>query len=142
MFSTLLLCVILSLASSLEINGNTIIVHNASDFIELSNNVNNNVTSYNDTTVLLGDDIDFTGYLEDFNPVGENFDFPFRGAFDGQGHTISNLAVNSSATFVGLFGVTNGTSFRNVVVDSSCSFLSTYNFTGLHHCSVSGSSGP
>lgn len=120
----------------MEISGNAVIVYNASDLIQLSNDVSSG-TSYGGTTVLLGDDIDFAGCSDELNPIGFNESAKFRGAFDGQGHTINNLAMNSSLQFVGLFGAINGTSFRNVVVDSSCSFLSTHNFSELY-CSVGG----
>jgi filamentous hemagglutinin family protein len=48
-----------------------------------------------------------------FTPIG-NSTTPFSGVFDGLGHTISGLTItNSSATGVGLFGVSSGT-IRNV----------------------------
>ena len=51
---------------------------------------------------------------------------PFYGTFDGQGYTISNLKVNTSSQYVGIFGYSKGfATIRNVVVDSSCSFTST-----------------
>ena len=117
-----------TLVSSLEINDNVVTIYNASDLIEFSNDVNSG-TSYGGSTVLLADDIDFSGLSDKFSPIGNSEFILFRGMFDGQGHTVSNLAVNSSFQFVGLFGCTNGTSFKNVVVDSSCSIMSTYNFT-------------
>ena len=97
-----------------------------SQFIEFSKNVNNG-TSYNGTTVFLDADIDFSGSLsEQFEPIGKYYSF--QGTFDGQGHTISNLAMNSSSSlYVGLFGYSNGTTIRNVVLDSSCSVVSSYN---------------
>ena len=50
----------------------------------------------------------------------------FKSTFDGQGHIISNLVINTSNHFVSLFVVT-GTSFtENVVLDSSCSVLNCF----------------
>lgn len=40
--------------------------------------------------------------LQEWTPIGDNSN-PFRGSFDGQNHTISNLKVTSS-DFAGLFG--------------------------------------
>lgn len=38
-----------------------------------------------------------------FSPVG-NTSSPFTGTFDGQNHTISNLRINRSTDYIGLFG--------------------------------------
>ena len=124
-----ILALALCSVSALEVSGNTVTIHNASDFIELSDNVNERQILYEGSTVLLAADIDFTGYSDKFNPIGTGFDpqFLFLGEFDGQGHTISNLNMNSSSRYVAPFGVINGTAFRNLVVDSSCSFLNTHN---------------
>lgn len=49
-----------------------------------------------------------------FRPVGSNAQ-QFTGSFDGQGHSISGLAVNRAATdYVGLFGYTSGATLANV----------------------------
>ena len=74
---------------------------------------------YSGTTVFLDADLNFSGRT--LAPVGS-----FQGAFDGQGHIISNLAMNSSSEFVGLFGYSIGATIRNVVLDSSCS-INSYN---------------
>ena len=103
----------------------SVTIHDANDLIEFSNNVSTGI-SYSGTTVYLGDNIDFTDELSAlFNPIGLNNNYYFYGVFDGLGHTISNLKVNSSNQYVGLFGYTRGT-FRNFVLDASCSFESTY----------------
>ena len=129
----LVLCLLLEIfhhpfVTALEVRGNVVTLYNATDVIEFSNEVNNR-NSYDGSTVLLGEDIDFSGLSDKFSPIGTVDDILFRGVFDGQGHTISNLVVNSTGRFIGFFGAINGTSFKNVVVDSSCSVLSTYNFT-------------
>ncbi len=59
-------------------------------------------------TVVLADDIDLDGI--EWIPIGTSSD-RFNGAFDGNGHTISNLTVNgstedSSGNYSGLFGYT------------------------------------
>lgn len=51
-------------------------------------------------SVVLTADIDLD--LQEWTPIGDNSN-PFRGNFDGQNHTISNLKVTSS-DFAGLFG--------------------------------------
>lgn len=50
-----------------------------------------------------------------FTPVSTGFS-KFTGTFDGLGHTISNLTINSSSvgSYVGLFGFAEGATIRNV----------------------------
>lgn len=84
------------------------------------------VTNYFGTTVFLDSDIVFTKELsEQFIPIGDGTNF-FLGTFDGQGHTISNLKINSSLGHVGLFGYSTGLTIKNVVLDYSCSITSSY----------------
>ena len=75
-------------------------------------------------TVFLDSDIDFTG--ETLEPIGVSDSNYFNGTFDGQGHAISNLNVTSSSGYVGLFGYSRGLTITNVVLDSSCSIISSY----------------
>ena len=71
----------------------------------------------------LADDLDLTGFA--FHPIGGNIGyrlFPthsFRGAFDGNGHTISHLTIRSGAFYMGLFGgLGRGAQVKNLgVVD-------------------------
>jgi filamentous hemagglutinin family protein len=73
----------------------------------------------------LGKDID-TGGSPAFIPVGGLPDSPFAGQFDGMGHTIGNLTIDSTGigpnftAYVGLFGVvgTNGV-VRNVNITNA-----------------------
>lgn len=84
-------------------------------------------TNYLETTVYLDTDIDFKERA--FEPIGN-----FSGSFDGQGHTISNLKMNSKLIHVGLFGYSKGLSIRNVVMDESCSVVGSSNMS----CNVGG----
>ena len=56
-------------------------------------------------TITLKDDI----YLEgkEWTPIGTNTN-PFKGTFDGQGHTIHDLKITGSADYVGLIGYATG----------------------------------
>ena len=48
-------------------------------------------------------------------PIGRSDSAAFTAIFDGNGHTISNLYINSSANYVGLFGYTDvGSEIRNL----------------------------
>ena len=101
-------------------------INNASEFIQFSKNVNSG-NSYSWTTVFLDADIDFSGGLSDeFEPIGKDWYNYFHGTFDGQGHAINNLSINSFSDHVGLFGYSKDATIRNVVMDSSCSVVSSY----------------
>ena len=53
-----------------------------------------------------------------FVPIGNAIQF--SGAFDGLGHTISNLVINPGTNNVGLFGNTSGANLQNVgLIDST-----------------------
>ena len=59
---------------------------------------------------------------EEWTPIGkyanDNDKTPYTGTFDGQGHTIKGLYVNSASdTCVGLFGYLEGAAVRNLTVD-------------------------
>lgn len=59
---------------------------------------------------------------EEWTPIGkytnDNDNTPYTGTFDGQGHTIKGLYVNSASdTCVGLFGYLEGAAVRNLTVD-------------------------
>ena len=88
----------------------------------LAQNVNNG-TDYSGWTVNLNVDIDLN-QLE-WTPIG-TLDDPsareikaFKGTFDGQGHTVSNLKVSNVFVFAGLFGYLNGGSISNLTIDNA-----------------------
>ncbi len=84
-------------------------------------------------TIKLGKDIVVnTGDASDFKesiPLNQMVPiYGFAGSFDGQGHTISGLSMNSeNAWYVGLFGTTvKGAKIKNVNIENSY-------FTGEYH---------
>ena len=113
---------------ALGAHGENVFLHNASDLVSFSSDVNSE-KDYTGTTVLLDADIDFSGYSDVFVPIGKysnDNSLAFKGVFDGQGHKISNLEMNSSSLDnVGFFGYSYGASIKNIIFDSSCSFTST-----------------
>ena len=65
----------------------------------------------------LKNDIDMKS-IPNFLPVGLPAHM-FTGTFDGGNHVISNLATNhSDLDHVGLFGITNGATIKNVTIDN------------------------
>ena len=66
----------------------------------------------------LANDISLGGY--DWTPVGGNSaSKAFQGKFDGQGHRIDDLYINTSATYQGLFGYVNNGEIKNLTVAGS-----------------------
>ncbi len=101
-------------------------------------NVNAGETS---ASAVLLNDIDMGGkLLEDgtpdpegyfFTPIGTINNKPFAGTFDGQGHTIKNLVIDTGAEYTGLFGgVTGGAVIKNFIVDKN-SYIGGAAFTAL-----------
>ena len=60
----------------------------------------------------LGNDIDL-GNIANWVPIGTEDD-PFTGSLDGNGYTISNMKINSTAGYLGLFGYTEGSTIKNL----------------------------
>lgn len=96
--------------------------------------VTNKGKDFSDKTVWLKNDIDMSGRA-DFQPIGNwtqreseiaraDLISPcFSGTFDGLGHCISDLVMESnSGVMHSLFGGIRGAWIRNLVIDETCSF--------------------
>ena len=89
-----------------------------------------NGTTFEGTTIALGADIslantDGTSGVRNWTPIGysslESNPVPFKGTFDGKGHTISNMTINNTVSgcignLRGFFGFLDGATMQNVVV--------------------------
>ena len=96
------------------------------EFTSFVNSVNNNGESYSGTTVYLDSDLSLSGVTD---PIGNSISKYFQGVFDGQGHTISNLKIDSTTELASLFGYSTGLTIRNVVLGESCSIYCSFNTT-------------
>lgn len=67
------------------------------------------------TYVELANNIDLSELDEAWLPIGTDSQAAFKGVFEGNGHSISNLEVTSSG-LAGLFGYTSGAEIRNLTV--------------------------
>ncbi len=98
-------------------------ISNASQLYWLTRMVND--YKHYDYNFRLAEDIDMTDYSDLFLPIGSS-PAVYTGHFDGQGHRISNLAINATGNNVGFFGnVGNGALIENVLLDETCSISST-----------------
>ena len=90
-------------------------IESASGLGEFRDSVNGG-ENYAGVTVQLMSDVDLQN--EDWTPIGEGYDAnkPFKGTFDGNGYTISNLTVNSTNRGFGLFARCDGATIRNLAI--------------------------
>ena len=101
------------------------VVDSASDLAWLAAAVNGTLPEsraiaaddFNDKTFVLTKDVELGG--QEWTPIGTSAN-PFKGTFDGQGHTISNLYINMpDRNNVGLFGYTSDGEVKNVVINNA-----------------------
>ena len=99
------------------------------ELVLLSDKVNSEEPTYGDNTKYarpylgryfrLENDIDMSGYR--FEPIGADWTHQFAGTFDGNGHTITGLTVNTGENgYAGLFGKVDTLSvIKNVKIDKA-----------------------
>lgn len=96
--------------SNVKLIAADLFINSLADVQAFAQAVNNSEESFANKTVLLCSDIDLSALA--WTPVGSK-DFPFKGTFDGQGHTISNMTVNMPEAVegkgAGFFARLNGT---------------------------------
>ncbi len=102
--------------------GSQIVISNYNELVEFRTAVNNgstgeyqgiaNIDGFSGTTVKLNSNITITA---NWTPIGAAAN-PFKGTFDGQGHTVSNLRHTSSSTPRGLFGYIENATIKNLNV--------------------------
>ena len=96
--------------------GKVIKLNTADDLKKLATLTNGGKDTSGRTFALCAD-IDMEG-VSDFVPIGGyHYDTTFKGVFDGQGFTISNLTINSNDEVVGFFGWTERATIKNVILD-------------------------
>lgn len=89
----------------------------ASQLMKLAHDVNSGTNEYQYKFFKLGDDIDMSGI--DFEGIGYSYNHYFKGYFNGDNKTISNLTVNKPNTsYVGLFGYLT-TSVSNIILSDA-----------------------
>lgn len=71
--------------------------------------------NFSGKTITLTADIDLSDHY--WTPIGDSTSHYFKGTFDGADRTISNLTIDTNASYVGLFGATSGAKLKNVTLD-------------------------
>ena len=121
----------------------------AAELAKLAADVNGGVSDYAGQRVYLTKDIDLSGYrtAAGWTPIGNSV-HPFKGAFDGADHTVSNLTIHApDADDQGLFGAVGaGGTVKNLNV-TDCGVADKNSVGGVagrvdgtvESCSVTGS---
>ena len=97
---------------------NIIKISNVAELMGFAQKVNSG-ESYKGKTVVLTKDIDLNNVA--WTPIGRigvsstDFTYAFKGTFDGQGHTISNLNVANTG-WAGLFGIAHTATISNLKI--------------------------
>ena len=101
------------------INDTTCMINNASGLVWFANEVNGS-NNFNGKTVKLANNIDLAGIK--WTPIGMSTDLAngktFRGTFDGDGKTISNMTCEN-ADAAGLFGYIYAATIKNVTIENA-----------------------
>lgn len=120
------------ISSSIWINGNgtsnnPFLIENASNLAYLAQSVNNG-NKYIGISFKMNDDIDLNG--EFWTPIGISSSKYFSGTFDGDGHTISNLFINTSTIqYCGLFGYLKNANINNIGITGNWSITNNSSFS-------------
>ena len=121
-------------------------INSVSDLVLLSNEVSIG-KNYAGQTVTLMQDLDLSG-VDNFQPIGLSSVLSFKGCFDGNHKTISNLKINATQQNVGLFGYLGRNSNVKDLTLDKCTITSTQSRVGgiagytdgnISGCTVSGS---
>lgn len=81
-------------------------IRSLKDLLEFARLVNRQGENFDGWIVKLECDLDLSD--TDWEPIGSSFSCPFSGEFDGKGHTIRGLHLQTDACFVGFFGILKG----------------------------------
>ncbi|MBQ9598444.1 MAG: hypothetical protein IJR33_01360, partial [Clostridia bacterium] len=103
--------------------GDPFLIYSAADLVAFAERVNAGNTGY---CAKMMADVDIS-YISNWTPIAQSYGY--TGTFDGNMHTISGLRINTSTTAnLGLFGVINGGTVKNVAV-SGANIVNSYNMT-------------
>lgn len=80
-----------------------------------------------DATVVLENDITVDG---SWTPLGKNAMFPFRGSFDGNGHSVTVTVDNPDLMYFGFFGCLEDASVKNLTVNGEIYCSEPYAYVG------------
>lgn len=91
-------------------------ITNQNQLVEFANLVNDGTDSFEDKTIMLTEDISLNS-TSNWVPIGTS-EHPFKGTFDGDGHTVSGMMIDSEVDTdaVSFIGVAEGAKIQNLTV--------------------------
>lgn len=110
-------------------SGNPYQISSIADLNQLATDVNSG-TNYAGEYFLLTTDLNYGGTTNNFTPIGKQTSdsdptvYPFKGYFDGGGHTISGIRISASgntndACYKALFGLIQSAEIKNVKLSNT-----------------------
>ncbi|MCR5362593.1 MAG: hypothetical protein K6E73_11380 [Bacteroidales bacterium] len=97
---------------------NPYIITSVNGMNSLATRVNSGENDYSGKYFELGADITFDGTENNYTPIG-NHDHPFGANFDGKGHTISGININTGNDCQGIFGMVSYCTIQNIALTNS-----------------------
>lgn len=94
----------------------------------------NNKNVFSGETVMLTADIDLGE--QEWTPIGRAKRYSFQGTFDGNGHAVTGLKIETGNNYRSLFGYINNAIIKNLIVEGSINVPTASNVGGI----VAGSS--
>lgn len=107
-------------------SSNPYLISSSTDLKNLSTNVNNG-TTYSNKYFAMTANINLGN--NKFTPIGKNSSYPFKGIFDGNGYTISNIYITESSNPAGIFGYVISATISNLTISTG-----TITQTGASQC--------
>jgi len=98
-----------------ESNKGVTVIYTLDELIAFAKEVNSG-NDFAKKVVMLGDDINLNNM--EWTPIGANGAI-FKGTFDGNGKTVSNLKITGNNSSVGLFGNTHNGEIKNLTVENA-----------------------
>ena len=115
-YSTVHFCRVEVGSTVADFGEDNLVIDSVADFLLFAEMVNGG-NAFSGKTVVLGADIDLSNVT--WTPIG-NSSTAFKGIFDGNGKTVSNLVINGgSNSNIGLFGVTQNGEIKNLTVKNA-----------------------
>ena len=103
----------------------TIYIESEAEFALMAYNVNNTEhSSFDHYTFILNADLDMSAHY--WTPIGAVPNYRFEGNFNGNGHTISGIYVNSEGLYNGLFGIVAGSSDQSGYQRKGCDYIKNF----------------
>ena len=89
------------------------VIQTASQLTEAAGAINTDTEgTYNQACYRLSADIEVS---DNWEPIGKSSTYPFKGTFDGNGHTVT-VQINTASSYQGLFGYIADAAVKNVTV--------------------------